>query len=302
MTATNDTAHKRQHEHCEPRWLAGLAADDYGASDDRPPLVLLHGLTFDRRTWRPALTELEAIDPGRRVLVVDLPGHGQSAGLPSHDLQTVAHTVHRAVEEAQLCAPVVVGHSISGMIATIYATLYPTSGVVNVDQPLLVAPIAQLAHSVADQIRGPGFPAVWDMFAASMQIELLPPDAQELIRSTCRPRQDLVLSYWREMLDLPVAELTGRVAAGLAAIRGARIPYLIIAGHDPEPGYRDWLNAEFPEATVTVWPRSSHFPHLAHPDLFARCLAQTARWPDGASTGRAGGTGGEPHADSLALP
>jgi pimeloyl-ACP methyl ester carboxylesterase len=45
---------------------AGLAADDLGRSDDRPPLVLLHGLTFDRRMWRSALAELEAIDPGRR--------------------------------------------------------------------------------------------------------------------------------------------------------------------------------------------------------------------------------------------
>ena len=28
--------------------LAGLAVDDYGESDHRPALVLLHGLTFDR--------------------------------------------------------------------------------------------------------------------------------------------------------------------------------------------------------------------------------------------------------------
>jgi hypothetical protein len=62
------------------------------------------------------------------------------------------------------------------------------------------------------------------MFAASMPTELLPPEAQDLIRATGLPRQDLVLSYRREMLDLPVAELTGRVAAGLAAIRSARIP------------------------------------------------------------------------------
>jgi pimeloyl-ACP methyl ester carboxylesterase len=36
---------------------AGMAADLYGSADERPPLVLLHGLTFDRRIWRPVLAE-----------------------------------------------------------------------------------------------------------------------------------------------------------------------------------------------------------------------------------------------------
>ena len=67
------------------RTLAGLAADDYGNSDDRAPLVLLHGLTFDRSMWRPSLAELHSIDPGRRVLALDLPGHGASPGWPSGD-------------------------------------------------------------------------------------------------------------------------------------------------------------------------------------------------------------------------
>lgn len=32
--------------------LAGLAVDDVGKSDARPPLVLLHGLTFDLKRAR----------------------------------------------------------------------------------------------------------------------------------------------------------------------------------------------------------------------------------------------------------
>ena len=54
--------------------LAGMAGDSYGTDDDRAPLVLLHGLTFSRRTWRPVLDELLRVDPDRRVLVLDLPG------------------------------------------------------------------------------------------------------------------------------------------------------------------------------------------------------------------------------------
>jgi pimeloyl-ACP methyl ester carboxylesterase len=113
------------------RTLAGLAADDYGHSDDRAPLVLLHGLTFDRSLWRPSLAELSRIDPGRRVLALDLPGHGASPGWPSYDVQSLADGVHRAAEEAGLQSPVVVGHSIAGIIATAYAAQHPTRGIIN---------------------------------------------------------------------------------------------------------------------------------------------------------------------------
>jgi pimeloyl-ACP methyl ester carboxylesterase len=255
------------------RTLAGLAADDSGRSDARPPLVLLHGLTFDRSLWRPLLTELQGIDPGRRALTLDLPGHGESPGWPTYDVESVAHGVHRAVEEAQLQSPVVVGHSIAGVIATVYAAHYPTRGVINVDQPLQVAPFAGLVQSLADKLRGPAFPAVWQMFAASMHIERLPAAGQELVRSSSQPRQDLVLGYWREVLDRPVSELADMVGTTLAAVRAAGVPYLLVAGDDLAAGYREWLTEMLPQATVTVWPGSGHFPHIAHPSRFAACLA-----------------------------
>ncbi len=257
------------------RILAGLAADDYGTSDDRAPLVLLHGLTFDRSLWQPSLAELHAIDPGRRVLAVDLPGHGASPGWPSYDVQSLARGVRRAVEAAGLQSPVVVGHSIAGVIATAYAARYPTRSVINVDQPLQVAGFAGLVQSLAGKLRGHAFPAVWQMFEASMHIELLPETAQELAQSSRQPRQDLVLAYWHEILDRPVSELAASAAATLAAVRDAGVPYLIVAGQDPEPSYRTWLSEMLPQATITVWPGSGHFPHLAQPRRFAQCLAAT---------------------------
>ncbi len=255
------------------RTLAGLAADDWGESDARPALVLLHGLTFDRSLWRPSLTELQRIDPGRRVVALDLPGHGESRGWPSYDVESVAGGVYRAVEEAQLRSPVVVGHSIGGIIATVYAARYPTRGVINVDQPLQMAPFAALVRSLADKLRGPAFPAVWQMFAASMHIERLPDAGQQLVRSSSQPRQDVVLGYWREVLDRPASELADMVGATLAAVRAAGVPYLLVAGDDLESGYQEWLTEIMPHATVTVWPGSGHFPHIAHPARFAACLA-----------------------------
>jgi pimeloyl-ACP methyl ester carboxylesterase len=279
---TEDSNERQKDEQRTVRTLAGLAADDYGDSDHRPPLVLLHGLTFDRSMWRPALAELHAFDPGRRVLALDLPGHGESAAWSSYDVEGVADGVHRAVDEAELESPVVVGHSIAAIIASVYAIRYPTSGVINVDQPLQTAAFARMVQSLADKLRGPAFPAIWEMFVASMHIELLPESAQNLVRSTCRPDQDLVLGYWRELLERPVDELADQAAEGLKAARESGVPYLVVAGAELEPDYQDWLDKMLPLATVTVLPGSGHFPHLGHPDDFAECLAATAQWPDSA--------------------
>jgi pimeloyl-ACP methyl ester carboxylesterase len=254
------------------RFLADLAADEYGDCDELPPLVLLHGLTFDRGLWQPVLSELRRIDPRRRVLVLDLPGHGESPDWPSYEMSSVAEAVHRAVDQAQISSPILVGHSISAVVASVYAATYPTRGVVNVDQPLRVAPFAGLVKSLADRLRGPAFPEVWEMFQASMHIELLPEAAQRLVRASSRPRQDLVLGYWQEILDQPVDEVVAIAEAGLQAVRAANLPYLIVAGSEMEPGYTNWLTTVLPESRVTVWPGSSHFPHLAQPGHFAAAL------------------------------
>jgi pimeloyl-ACP methyl ester carboxylesterase len=199
---------------------------------------------------------LQRIDPGRRVLALDLPGHDESPDWTSYDIESVADGVHRAVEQAQLQAPVVVGHSISAVIATVYAARYPSSGVINIDQSLQVAPFANLVRSLADKLRGPNFPALWENFAAGMQIELLPESAQALVRSTSRPRQELVVGYWRELLDRPTEELADLAAAALTTVRDAGLPYLVVAGNPLEPATSSGLPACSPRSKSPSGPEA----------------------------------------------
>jgi pimeloyl-ACP methyl ester carboxylesterase len=55
----------------------GLA---YGIEGSGTPVVFVHGLTFDRRTWRPITDQL-----GGSVMsiAIDLPAHGESGGEPT---------------------------------------------------------------------------------------------------------------------------------------------------------------------------------------------------------------------------
>src|SRR5829696_3365690 len=255
---------------------ASLGSFLEGRPDDRPPLVLLHGLTFDHGMWRPAIDALRGRDPERQVLVLDLPGHGGSPMLSACDPEEVAAAVASAVDDAGLDNPVMVGHSIAAVIASVYAATYPTRGVVNVDQPLDTS-FLRLLQANREVITGPGFSQLWPAILASMRIDVLPENALRLL-STELPRQDVVLAYWRQGLELPLADMEARVAEGLAALRRLQIPYMIIAGHEWDEAEVRRLYEALPQATVSVVPNSGHFPHLADPDRFAQLLADTGQW------------------------
>lgn len=262
--------------------FAGLSGTLEGNQDRRPPLVFVHGLTFDSSMWQPALAELRTTDPGRQTLVLDLPGHGGSPAWPSYDIDSVAGAVHAAVTQAGLERPVVVGHSLGALVATVYAARYPAIGVVNVDAWLQIEPSVAVVKSLAGELRGGGFTAAWEVFEASMHMELLSQQARDLLESGRCLRQDLVTGYWGPMMDQPLAGLTGYVDSAIGAVRAADIPYLFIAGHEVDPGYSAWLSQALPRASITVWPGSGHFPHLAHPGLFAKSLAAMAQLEDAA--------------------
>jgi len=249
-----------------------------GTPDGRPPLVLLHGLTFDRTMWRPALTELSRIDKGRQVLAPDLPGHGGSPAWPRYDIESAADAVHEAVRWTRLDPPVIVGHSLAALIAMDYAARYPARGVVNVDAWLDIEGTITLVKSMAGEIRGGGFATAWKLFEDSMHIEMLPARARGLLRPVSDVRQEVVAGYWREAMDRPAPEFGARVASIMAALRAKQLSYLFVAGHPVEIDYLDWFCQRLPAAAVQVLPDSGHFPQLAHPKRFAECLAATARW------------------------
>ena len=259
---------------------ADLAADEVGQSDDRPPLVLLHGLTFDRQMWRPALRELETIDPGRRAIALDLPGHGDSPDAPSYMLDALVERVHAAVEAAGLEAPVLIGHSAAASTAFVYGATHPSGGVVAVEGTLRVGPFAAMAQSLESALRGPAFDAVFGQILARVfELDQVTPKVRAFIEAMSKPRQEVVLGYWEALFQFSPDQLDAMVAEGASAIRALGLPFASVFGHAPSPEDVAWVGAHLPGMRVEVWPHSGHFPHLAHPRRFAGLLAETGTWP-----------------------
>ncbi|MFI7605885.1 alpha/beta fold hydrolase [Micromonospora sp. NPDC049366] len=186
----------------------------------------------------------------------------------------VADLVHDAVTAEGLAAPVIVGHSLGGVLATIYAARHPARRVVNLDQPLLVGGFGEVLRRLEPVLRGPDWRQAWDRMTAGMGIDQLPPAAQELVRTRTTPRPDLLLGYWNEVLVTPAEHIAEQRTRDLVAIRDRGVGYDYVTGSEPKPAYRSWLESALPEVRITVLPGGGHFPHLAWPAEVAAILAR----------------------------
>jgi pyruvate dehydrogenase E2 component (dihydrolipoamide acetyltransferase) len=86
---------------------------------DGVPVLLVHGFGADLNTWmftQPVLAE------GRRVIALDLPGHGGSAKeVDSGDAETLTDAVEGALGALGIVRGHLVGHSMGGAVAALLA-------------------------------------------------------------------------------------------------------------------------------------------------------------------------------------
>src|ERR1700688_1994823 len=77
------------------------------------PLVFLHGIGGAARAWRG---QLAAFSDRYRAIAWDMPGYGGSTLLPSVNIAALADALRDFLQEIGATTPILVGHSIGGMI------------------------------------------------------------------------------------------------------------------------------------------------------------------------------------------
>ncbi len=233
----------------------------YDRAGSGPTLVLVHGITESRRTWDPLVDDLAS---DHTVLAVDVRGHGESAMAATYDPMAMAGDVVAALAQEGLTDPLVIGHSLGGVVVTAFAAAHPCRGVVNVDQSIALGEFQELVRGAEPMLRSDDFGAVIGALFADMQGPL--PEAEAArVGALRRPVQEVVLGVWGSLLELSPTQLDELVLSLTSAVR---VPYLSLHGIDPGADYEPWLRGAIPTATVEVWEGSGHYPHLVHPARF----------------------------------
>jgi pimeloyl-ACP methyl ester carboxylesterase len=244
---------------------ASLAYDEAGSG---PLLVAIHGITENRYVWDPV-----PLAARFRVIRVDMRGHGDSPLRGSFDVADLAADVHDVVQTAAPGElPLMVGHSMGGVLATSYTAQFPVRGTIVADQPMQVAGMQTLLKQSADALRGgDGFTPFMEAMFSQLYGSLDPQIAAGLAARRIL-RQDVVLGMWSPLMDLTPGQLDEWIGNLLAI--PADSPYLSLHGFDLGEPYAAWLRERVPQALVETAPTVTHYPHLADPEWFVNRVSE----------------------------
>lgn len=106
----------------------------YEETGSGQPIVLSHGSLGHHRTFQH---QYEALSDDYRVIRYDLRGHGKTGATDTgeYSVDLFADDLRRLLTELDLDSPVLVGHSLGGLVSLSYAFRHDVSGLVLIGSP-----------------------------------------------------------------------------------------------------------------------------------------------------------------------
>lgn len=248
-----------------------------------PTVVLVHGMAGRASAWAQVTERLTA---HADAVVVDLPGHGDSARLRGdHSIGAFATWLRDVLESVEVEHATFVGHSLGGGVVMQFAYQFPQY----VERMVLVSS-GGLGREVSAVLRAAALPGselvIAGLGAAAQRMQpLLGPvlrtgDRQEVLHSLARLADaDRRAAFVRAVRA--VMSLAGqRVSAADRLYLAAEIPTLIVWGERDRiiPVSHAYSTHEaMPGSRLVVLERSGHFPYVDEPERFAALVTDFMR-------------------------
>lgn len=243
------------------------------------PVVLIHGVLMSSRFFAP---QVDRLAPHCRLVLFDLPGHGQSESRPTgHTVAAYADALHRLMEALDLRDAVLVGWSMGAFVMWDYLHSHGrrrTERCVVVDElasdfrwpdhphgALDLPSLCSLMAQIQGDYAGLAETLLDAMFATPPQGAARAWMKSEILRVS--PANASAIFFDQTMRDFR------KVLPSLTA------PCLVAAGADEKlvtlAGSKD-LASRLPNAHLQVFENSGHCPFLEEPDAFAAAVRRFA--------------------------
>jgi pimeloyl-ACP methyl ester carboxylesterase len=185
--------------------------------EGEPPLLLVHGWCCDHTYFAPQFEHFA--ERGHRIVAVNLRGHGQSdKPRQRYAMEDFADDLAWMCQRLELAKPLLVGHSMGGIVAFDLAARYPDvpSAVVMLDVALVLPSAARAAiPSLLKELRGNDYREVLRGYAARSLF--IPTDDEQrkerMLQSMSSAPQHVVVSALEGLRDYDPTEAAGGLAA-----------------------------------------------------------------------------------------
>jgi pimeloyl-ACP methyl ester carboxylesterase len=194
-----------------------------------PPLLLVHGWCCDHTYFAPQIEYF--VDRGHRVVAVDLRGHGRSdKPQQEYSMQAFADDLAWLCGKLGLSEPMVIGHSMGGIVAFDLACRYPEAicAIVMLDAAVVLPAGAKAAiPQMVQALRGQNYREMQRQYVASALF--LPTDDQarkaRILDEMSYAPQHVMVSAMEGLHNYDPTAVVGNLSA----------PALYIAADEPQP-------------------------------------------------------------------
>lgn len=234
------------------------------AGQGEPAVVLIHGGLNTQEVWSDLVAELA---PERRVITLDLPGHGESGTPAAFTPQAFTGAVMAVMDDAGVDEAALVGHSFGVWIARDVALAWPerVAGLVMVDG--YVVPLGgdpSIGQALLMQFESDRWEAAAEDFIEQFMFGASTPDP---VKDFVRP---LMLAGSQALW---IAIFTIAIDPALERDEVLERPTLamLVPGAAMPPAYEQYLQDRFTPLTYTLEPEDAgHFVMLERPISFAQ--------------------------------
>jgi pimeloyl-ACP methyl ester carboxylesterase len=226
------------------------------------PVVFIHGASGSTFSW---YFQKEYLKKSMEVILLDLPGHGRSPGDGCDRLDECGEAVHEALKKAGLEKCHMVGHSMGGAIAMLFALTYPglLEGLVLVSTGVRLRVVPEILEGILKDKEGTVRRITEFAFSRTAPPSLVEAGFKEMMKC----RQEVIYKdfYSCEQVDL------------MDRVKRVKLPTLILCGEDDlltPPKYSEYLHAEIAGSKLVRIPDAGHILMLEKPDAVNRAIEE----------------------------
>jgi 3-oxoadipate enol-lactonase len=251
----------------------GRFAYEAAGDPDQPALMFLHGIGGAARAWRG---QIEAFGDRYRTIAWDMPGYGGSVPLAAVSIATLADALQDFLQQIGTTRPVLVGHSVGGMIVQQWLVKYPRlAGAIVLAQtsPAFGKVDGDWQKSFIDARLGP-------LDRGETMVALAPALVKDLVGDN--PDASGVALARDCMASVPEASYRASLLALLGfdqrnALKEIKVPTLVLSGskdkNAPAPMMAK-MATYIPSANYVELEGAGHLVNLERPQAFNAALDQ----------------------------